>query len=283
MSRKNASKEGVKNRLRESLDYCNSHHMPVQPLYEELVDRCIREDSCHYDYIQRRKDMKALYPVLLQRNMEKMIPAITLSQEDVVLEPQPFLRLWLGKWIQKYLAEWKTLPSDHFAEAKRTVTDPALITLVESHALSRHEAEVWAGHHNLYMSAENAGGNLLEEYIAKKIAPYGWIWCRGKILTAVDFCNAACDKMFQVKNKTNTENSSGKGFRESIGARVWCRMRAEKRRGKIETYWPALIAIVREGADRPNSVPDDLVSEDEYLAFLRDVSQKNPDLITPDE
>lgn len=43
--------------------------------------------------------------------------------------------------------------------------------------------------HNLFMSAENIQGNLLEEYIASKVHPYGFLWCDGNIVRAVDFCN----------------------------------------------------------------------------------------------
>lgn len=219
---KNASRDSVKAKLRESIDYCNSHHLPVQPLFESLVDELITERTCRYDPEFRVTEMKALFPILFQERTRGMIPSIPLPESAISLASDEFLRLWLSKWVQKFLAEWKSLPGDHQADSKRTVTDPALLQMVmaSSHAGDLDTAMVWAAHHNLYMSAENAGGNLLEEYIANKIVPYGWVWCRGKIITAVDFCNDACTAMFQVKNKTNTENSSGKGFREVVGVQV---------------------------------------------------------------
>lgn len=282
---KNASRDSVKAKLRESIDYCNSHHLPVQPLFESLVDELITERTCRYDPEFRVTEMKALFPILFQERARGMIPSIPLPESAISLASDEFLRLWLSKWVQKFLAEWKSLPGDHQADSKRTVTDPALLQMVmaSSHAGDLDTAMVWAAHHNLYMSAENAGGNLLEEYIANKIAPYGWVWCRGKIITAVDFCNDACTAMFQVKNKTNTENSSGKGFREVVGVQVWCRMRAERRAGQIETYWPKLVEIVRSGATRGGAVPDDLMTEDDYLAFVRAVSENNPYLISAEE
>ena len=127
------------------------------------------------------------------------------------------------------------------------------------------------------------GGALLEEYIASKISRFGWIWCRGKVLTAIDFCNVGCNHMFQVKNKTNTENSSGKGFREARGALVWCRMRAQRRNGLIETYWPQLIEIIRSGCLKGEEIPDDLMTEQDYLSFVQSVSSGNPLLITGEE
>lgn len=43
---RNAAKDKVKGKLRESLDYCNSHHSPAQPLFENLVDELITPDTC---------------------------------------------------------------------------------------------------------------------------------------------------------------------------------------------------------------------------------------------
>lgn len=282
---KNADKALVKETLIESLNYCNSHHMPVQTMFESLVDELINESTCQYSPELRRTEMKSLFPILFQKKTEKMIPSIPMKVEMLELEPDEFAKAWLRKWIGKFLSEWKSLPSDHIADAKKTVTDPALLHMVMSgkHAGSLKKAEEWAAHHNLFMSAENAGGNLLEEYIASKISSYGWIWCRGKILTAIDFCNLSCDAMFQVKNKTNTENSSGKGFRESCGAVAWCRMRAELRNGSIETYWPDLVEIVKAGSTDPDKITVELLNENDYLQFVADVAEKNPGLITDRE
>ncbi|WP_317298266.1 SinI family restriction endonuclease [Collinsella tanakaei] len=282
---KNANKNLVKIKLRNSLNYCNSHHIPAQQLFEDLVDEMVTPASCLYDYDLRAKEMKSLFPVLLNSETEAIIPSIPLKEPLLDLEAEEFLKVWMGKWIAKFLVEWKSLPSDHEADPKKTVTDRALINMVMStcHAGGLERAEEWAAHHNLYMSAENVGGNLLEEYIASKTSSYGWIWCRGKILTAIDFCNFDCTSMFQVKNKTNTENSSGKGFREACGARVWCRMRAELRNGTIETYWDDLISIIKSGAAPGLNVPDDLMSENEYLDFVKDVAERNPNIITERE
>ena len=60
-------------------------------------------------------------------------------------------------------------------------------------------------------------------------------------------------------------------------------MRAERRAGQIETYWPKLVEIVRSGATRGGAVPDDLMTEDDYLAFVRAVSENNTYLISAEE
>lgn len=282
---KNAKREDVKKKLSESLNYCNSHHIPAQELFESIADRTINNETCRYDAEERKREMMSLFPILLQAETSAMIPSIPMKPDILELDSKAFLELWLNKWISKFLSEWQSLPSDYVANPKKTVTDEALIHMVmdAKHAGSKERAYEWAAHHNLFMSAENIGGNLLEEYIYSKIKPYGWIWCRGKILTAIDFCNDECTAMFQVKNKTNTENSSGKGFRESCGAKAWNRMKAERRNGKIETYWPKLIEIVREGSTVDKPVPNDLVTEADYLDFVSNTVRNNPYLISERE
>lgn len=137
-------------------------------------------------------------------------------------------------------------------------------------------------HHNLFMSAENIGGSLLEEYVAEQVLPHGWIWCRGMILTAIDFCHTDCVHMFQVKNKTNTENSSSKGFREAHSAQVWHRMRASRQNGVVVTYWSRLVDLLRQG-EGCASIPADLVSEEAYLDFVSGVASTNANLLSGSE
>lgn len=285
MASNNAPKDKVLQRLEDSLAYCDSHHMPSQQLFESTVDRLITSDTCEYDPAARAEEMKALFPILSARQTRGMVPSITMKASALDLAYEQFLEIWFEKWIEKYVTAWKTLPSKKAAKQKGTVTDEALIRMVEAPAFagSRDLAYEWATHHNLFMSAENIGGNLLEEYIAKKVAPFGWIWCRGTILTAIDFCHRDCTHMFQVKNKTNTENSSGKGFRESRGAQVWHRMRAERQNGEIVTYWPDLVNILQSPGGLCEGIDQTLLNEEDYLNFVEGVATQNSNLITGDE
>ncbi|MBE6469666.1 MAG: SinI family restriction endonuclease [Coriobacteriaceae bacterium] len=277
-----AQKEEIKRKLQTSINYCNSHHMPVQPLFEELVES-IMGNTAIATRDQRIREMKALFPILQAEETKGFIPSISLNAQQVDLDPRSFLELWLSKWIGKYATAWRALPSARDASPKGAATDPALIRMVLAHAGDEDRAIEWACHHNLFMSAENVGGNLLEEYIASKIEHFGWIWCRGEILTAIDFCNTDCTQMFQVKNKSNTENSSGKGFREDRGASKWFRMKAERRNGQIITYWSNLVELVRSGATTGGQVPNDLLNEHDYLDFVEQVARKHPEIITDRE
>lgn len=60
-------------------------------------------------------------------------------------------------------------------------------------------------------------------------------------------------------------------------------MKAERRNGKIETYWPKLIEIIREGSTVDKPVPNDLVTEADYLDFVSNTVRNNPYLISERE
>lgn len=271
---KNASKDDVYAKLQESLDWCNSNNDSAQSRFNTVVDSILTDS-------ERNADMKALFPVLLRKNLSGYKPGITLKQDKLELEPTSFLQSYFESWVKKYANAWKTLPSERQASPKGAATDPALLKMVETRAHSEQSAVEWATIHNLFMSAENVGGNLLEEYIYTKVKDYDWIWCRGEVLTAVDFCNKKCTCFIQVKNKSNTENSSGKGFREDHHAAKWYRMEAARRDGKIATRWTDLITIIKEGTTK--TVPKDLMNENSYLQFVKEAAEKNPNLITGEE
>ena len=97
----------------------------------------------------------------------------------------------------------------HRGEPKKTCSDPALSKLVKiAFKLDDAEIEEKENAHNLFMSAENIQGELLEEYIARNVKDYDWIWCSGNALRAIDFCKRDGSVLLQIKNKNNTENSS---------------------------------------------------------------------------
>ncbi|NMM94146.1 SinI family restriction endonuclease [Bifidobacterium oedipodis] len=283
MPKERASKEKVYDKLSDSLNWCNSHDDYAQKRFSAVVDIQLPRDLNADFPMDLNKQMKALFPVLLQDELRGYRPNIAMNKEDLALAPSAFLDLWFSKWVRKFKTAWdRGLPSQQVAKPKQAATDPALIAIVAAHMGDNGAlAGEYAWHHNLFMSAENVGGNLLEEYIAFKAKDYGWIWCRGEVLTAVDFCNTDCSCFIQIKNKSNTENSSGKGYRQDHDARVWYRMNAKRIKGEIVTYWPELIDVIREGTKQ--DVPDDLLNESDYLSFVSNASQSNEKLITDTE
>ena len=111
---------------------------------------------------------------------------------------------YISSWIKKYVDENDNPPSSRIAHPKNACADPALKRIVQSvTGVSDKDALLQEKHHNLFMAAENVQGNLLEEYIANNISPYGWLWCKGKVLRSVDFCTTDGQHFLQIKNKYN--------------------------------------------------------------------------------
>lgn len=82
--------------------------------------------------------------------------------------------------------------------------------------------------HSLSMGAENLVGELLERYLASVLEPYGWVWCSGAMVKAVDFikppsANQPTWRLLQVKNRDNSENSSSSAIRLGTTIEKWFR------------------------------------------------------------
>ena len=114
---------------------------------------------------------------------------------------------YIKHWVNEYRSAIQTPPHARQAKAKSACADPALKKIVmETLGVSESVADEKQAAHNLFMSAENVQGGLLEEYIAVSTKPYGWIWCAGQTLHAVDFCSSDEAVLLQVKNKYNYIN-----------------------------------------------------------------------------
>ena len=82
--------------------------------------------------------------------------------------------------------------------------------------------------HLLSMSAENIVGELLERYLSSVMEAYGWIWCSGSMVKAVDFIKPMDEfgnrwDLLQVKNRDNSENSSSSAIRNGSPIKKWHR------------------------------------------------------------
>ncbi len=111
------------------------------------------------------------------------------------------------------------------------------------------------------MSAENILGLLLEEFLAEKLAQYGWFCCWGECVRHVDFCNVD-GSLLQVKNRSNSENSSSSRVRINQPIEKWYRVDAVN--GNYQwSYWR-------------DKYKDDSFSEEKFIAFIWQVLQRNP-------
>ena len=167
-----------------------------------------------------------------------------------------------------------------FSQVPITLTERK--TIVQSaHNLSEKEALASEITHNLFMSAENIQGNLLEEFISINILPFGFYWCNGNVLRAIDFCNSNGSLLLQIKNKNNTENSSSSNIRVGTSIKKWFRLGSKTMNGiKVPSYkWSILNDLINNyKTQNLNDICN--ISEVDYINFLVDVATNNQNLIT---
>ena len=189
---------------------------------------------------------------------------------------------YLEKWIKGYTDASSNLPSNRKASPKGSCSDPAIQTIVQIAMNADEEfASRMSAYHNLFMSAENIQGNLLEEYISLTTRPYGWIWCNGNVLRAVDFCSSDGGVLLQIKNKSNTENSSSSAIRTGTTIEKWYRLGTRTVGGqKLPAYkWDSLNNIIN--AHVTTGVAADCnMNEESYQEFLRNITSQNTDIIS---
>jgi hypothetical protein len=75
------------------------------------------------------------------------------------------------------------------------------------------------------MSAENILGLLLEEFLAQQLADFDWYCAWGETVRSVDFCQAQ-GGLLQIKNRSNSENSSSSRVRIGTDIEKWYRVDA---------------------------------------------------------
>lgn len=188
---------------------------------------------------------------------------------------------YLDRWVKDYEDGITKLPSLRTANPKSTCDDPSIKQLVmATQNISEDEVNTQSEHHNLFMSAENIQGALLEEYISSKVRPYGWIWCAGESIHAVDFCTTNGSYLLQVKNKNNTENSSSSAIRYGTTIEKWYRLKSKKTGTTFEPVylWDSLNVIINANNITGFPTPCNM-SEEDYQSFLRDVATNNPNII----
>jgi SinI restriction endonuclease len=114
------------------------------------------------------------------------------------------------------------------------------------------------------MSAENIQGLLLEEFLAEQLAEYGWYCCWGESVRHVNFCNVD-GSLLQVKNRSNSENSSSSRVRINQPIEKWYRVDA-----RTELYrW----SYFNEKYDT------DRFSEERFVVFVQRVLTSNPEAL----
>lgn len=188
---------------------------------------------------------------------------------------------YLEKWIKGYVDAYNNRPSCRSASPKSACSDPAIRLIVQTITNANDSLACdQERHHNLFMSAENIQGNLLEEYIAQNVANLGWLWCQGNVLRAVDFCTCDGSSLLQVKNKSNTENSSSSAIRTGTQIKKWYRLGTRKVNGlPMPVYhWDELNSVIN-GKQSKNGIECSM-NEEAYRKFLISVTKLNRSIIT---
>jgi hypothetical protein len=187
-------------------------------------------------------------------------------------------RDYIDRWVRSYLEAENNPARNRTASPKGSCNDPAVKAIVQMVTqVSDDIASIQESHHNLFMSAENIQGALLEEYIDSVISGYGWIWCKGNTLRSVDFCTPDGNHLLQIKNKSNSENSSSSNIRSGTNIEKWYRLGTRTIAGKkIPDYkWAILNEIIQNTSGKPCNL-----SEGDYIRYIENVATNNPSLIT---
>ncbi len=250
-----------------SYTIANETSLPTERLRQ--IYNAVKAGVVHFSY----EDLDTIFEIAL-RNRD-LFPGINLAGTNT---PEAYIE----RWVAEYRNAIVNPPHSRIASPKSACSDPAIRTIVmvtqgvsEVVALEKEQA------HNLFMSAENVQGNLLEEYIAVSTRPYGWIWCAGNTLRAIDFCSSDGAILLQVKNKSNTENSSSSNIRQGTTILKWYRLGTRTERGrKIPVYkWATLNTIINDHRTLFHLPPCNM-TEAHYIQFISNLANRNRELIT---
>lgn len=196
----------------------------------------------------------------------------------------PSIENYIKRWVTSYCHAVQNPQSIRRANPKGSCSDPVVKRIAqEAKDLSEVEASAQEKAHTLFMSAENVLGNLLEEFVATKIRPYGWIWCAGEVLKSIDFCTTDGMTLLQIKNKNNSENSSSSSVREGTTIKRWYRLSTSKRGGVIRPayHWEGLNLIVNsQGTTRDNRAEECNITEEDFESYVTEVVRANKAIVT---
>ena len=171
------------------------------------------------------------------------------------------------KFLHDFGKAFFNRPSNRISNKSKTVPDPLVLKLLANriYGISEEEEKLIAIGHKLAMSAENIIGAILEEYIHNSLINFGWSACWGNCIKAVDFCSSE-GNLLQVKNKSNTENSSSNKIRNNTDIIKWFRFNASNG----NTRWDELNQL---------TTGENTMSEESFQAFAVNLIRENPSAI----
>ena len=146
----------------------------------------------------------------------------------------------IGKWVTKYFNGIKSKTTIRISNLPGTVADPIIDKIIGARLtnLSAEDLEKIKYAHRLSMSAENILGLILEEFLAINLEKAGWHCAWGETVKSVDFVHEN-GQLLQIKNRSNSENSSSSAVRAGTSIQKWFRIKADR----VEYMWDNLNAI----------------------------------------
>lgn len=172
------------------------------------------------------------------------------------------------KFVKKFFHAYRNRPSIKKGNPSKTIPDPLVAEIVAIRIENKYENKEITKLHRASMASENLIGALLEEYIAINTIDKGWANCWGSTILATDFVSIRGERL-QIKNKTNTENSSSNKIRVGTNIEVWHRFDANTG----ETYWHRLNATIGQGCN---------LSEEAFREFAIKAIKNNPEMLNLD-
>ncbi len=169
----------------------------------------------------------------------------------------------IRKWLLKYQAGKDGRASQRKSNLPGTVSDPVIEKIIGSRisCLTEKDLNKIQYAHRLAMSAENILGLMLEEYLAVSLEFHGWHCAWGETVKSVDFVHDD-GRLLQVKNRSNSENSSSSTVRNGTQIEKWFRIKADR----IEYMWSSLNEIC-------GTIE---LSEDSFVDFVQTTLKNNP-------
>ncbi len=219
---------------------------------------------------------KQIAAILEQQNITTNIEAVTCILRILAQNPElaPEYKslprdsnIILSWWLGKYYHSYSHRISQRTSNYPGTMPDKMVSKIIKARLESLSDAELKriSDAHRLSMSSENILGLLLEEFLATHLLKYGWFCAWGESIKSVDFVSTD-GLLLQVKNRSNSENSSSSKVRSGTKIIKWHRINATTGRYN----WEALNAIIGNKCD---------LSEDAFEAFVKETLRANPDAL----
>lgn len=146
----------------------------------------------------------------------------------------------IEKWVKKYIKGLEGKTTIRISNLPGTIADPIIDKIIGTRLtnLSQEDLEKIKFAHRLSMSAENILGLMLEEYLSVNLERVGWHCAWGETVKSVDFVHED-GRLLQIKNRSNSENSSSSAVRAGTTIQKWFRVKADR----VEYMWDTINKI----------------------------------------